>query len=108
MRPTILLALSHRGDSHALEWFINQMRAIKFLRAKGGIRQTHLTPKSLSRYLVLIILRVKRDGKDEILRTVNILQNVRHFRGLNGSLHGCQARVEVLTTTDQRWEGNAP
>ena len=82
--------------------------AIKFLRATGGIRQTHLTPKSLSRHLVLIILRVKRNGEDEILRTVNILQNVRHFRGLNGSLHGCQARVEeVLTTTDQRWEGNA-
>lgn len=83
--------------------------AIKFLRAKGGIRQTHLTPKSLSCYLVLIILQVKRNGEDEILRTVNIFQNVRHFRGLSGSLHGCQARVEeVLTTTDQPWEGNAP
>lgn len=44
----------------------------------------------------------------KILRTVNILQNVRHFHGLIGSLHCCQARVEeVFITTDQRWEGNA-
>lgn len=79
MGHTILLTLSHGGDNHALEWFINQMMAIKFLRAKGGIRQTHLTPKSLSRYLVLILIRVKRNGEDEATKVCEYITKCKAF-----------------------------
>lgn len=79
MGHTISLTLSHSGDNHALEWFINKMMAIKFLRAKGGIRQTHLTPKSLSRYLVLIIIRVKRNGEDENTKVCEYITKCKPF-----------------------------